>query len=227
MTKKKFLLTVVLPVCLSIIAGLLIIILNYNNVLGTRARAVVSNEKAQLNEEISQLSAEKDSLTAQISSYDETLSANASEVQEIDTLSNELQTYTTDIENMKSRITEIDSQISEKSIYLSGLDTLPKESEGEKITLSKGEYKCPADIKAGRYRAEGSGIIYIYSIANSLTAKEDLSTIDTHSYTFDIKSGESIKIDDSVTLTEVTNDKATAQPTVQSTAKPTENSNND
>ena len=111
--------------------------------------------------------------------------------------------YGTSESELRKKIAEAEKKISEKTEYLSSITDIPVEVQGEKKTLKSGEYKSPSQIKAGRYTAEGNGTIYLYTISNSLRLKENLSLINSHSYTFEITSGETLKIDGTVSITEL------------------------
>ena len=205
MTRKKFILTIALPVALSIAAAGCI--LYFHNSIGIKSNAysLVASEKSDMSSSISELKNEKTELTDEQSGYDKTIQENYTLINEVDSLYSQLEGYETDIQNAQALSTELDSQLESKKAYLDGLEQIPEESEGKTITLKEGEHKCPSDIKAARYKAEGTGKLYIYNIAGSLkTSVKDLSTMDSHSYTFEISSGEKIKTEGDITLTEIT-----------------------
>lgn len=204
MKNKKFLLTTVLPITLSLIAGILILTVNTEFTINMKARSIVSAEKKKFADDIDTLKSKKDDLTKQAAGYDETLLHNEQLYNEIEALGTTLNDYVTDIASAKDTIAELDIIIADKEAYCSSMTELQQETEGEIISLKSGDYKCPSQLKAGRYTAEGKGKIYLYSIANTLKEEAiDLATIDTHSYTFNISSGESIKIDGNVTLKKI------------------------
>lgn len=207
MSKKRFILTVVLPVCISLLIGILIIVLNNNFILNSRAIAIVASEKSNFNSQISELKKERDKLEGEIADYDKTLADNSLLTEEVEALKSELEHYVSDVDAAKARSEKLKVQITEKKTYLDSLSKIESETEGDSLKLSDGEYKCPSELPSGRYKAEGTGKLYRYSISNSLTLKEDLSTIDTHSYTFDLEAGETIKIEGTLTLTELTANK--------------------
>lgn len=204
MQKKQFMLTVALPVLLSILIGIVIILLNRSYILESRAKAQIASERSRYSEEIDKLKKEQASLNSETEKYDKTLEENKQLVAEIDTLTNELNSYTTDVEDAAARQTSLDEQITEKKNYLSGLDSISEETEGTSRTLKEGEYKCPGDLPAGRYKAEGEATIYLYDISpSSLRDKQDLSTVDSHTYTFTLQSGDTFKTDGEVKLTDM------------------------
>ena len=203
MKKNKFLLTIALPILLSIISGITIIVLNNSHIMTSRATAMVNKEKSEMTKEISNMISEQKKLTEDISAYNTTLAEKEYATSEIEFLNTELDNYINDINNVNAKISEAEKKISEKTEYLSNITDILAEVQGEKKTLKQGEYKSPSQIKAGRYTAEGNGTIYLYTISNSLRLKENLSLITSHSYTFEINSGETLKIDGTVSLTEL------------------------
>ncbi len=203
MQNKKFILTTVLPVALSIVIGILIIVINNNFILKSKAHAIVATEKKDFSNKIKSLKSEEKELLQTSAEYDLTLTQNTLLVEEVETLKHTLDGYVADIEAANSTIAELDTSITDKQAYYDSLSGLQSETEGDVITLKTGDYKCPSGIKAGRYTAEGNSKIYFYTIANTLKDKVDLSVIDTHSYSFDIASGESIKVDGNVTLKKI------------------------
>ncbi len=203
MQNKKFLLTTALPIALSVVAGILIIVINNSFILESKARSTVASEKKEFLSNIKELRAEKKQLTKEAEGYDAELKQNTMLIEEVEALKTTLDEYTADIEAANNTVLELDTAISEKQAYYDSLSELEDETVSDTKTLKSGDYKCPSSIKAGRYTAEGTGKIYFYTIANTLKDKADLSTIDTHSYSFEITSGESLKIDGSVTLKKI------------------------
>lgn len=204
MTRKKIILTIALPVALSIAAGCTI--LAFHNSIGIKSNAysLVAKEKSDMSSAISSLNEEKKQLEEDQSEYDKILNDNYTLINEVDSLYDQVELYNTDIENAKSQNEELNSQLESKQAYLDSLEQIPESSEGNKVKLKEGEHKCPSDIKAGRYKAEGTGKLYLYNIAGSLkTGVKDLSTIDSNTFTFDIASGEKIKVEGDISITEI------------------------
>lgn len=203
MKRNKFLLTVALPILLSIIAGITIIVLNNSYIMNLRATAIVNKEKSEMNKEISDMISEQKKLKEDILGYDTILKEKKYAATEIEFFNKELNNYINDINNVSAKISEAEKKIEEKTNYLSSITDIPAEVKGEKKTLKAGEYKSPSELKPGRYTAEGKGTIYLYTISNSLRLKENLSLIDSHSYTFEINSGETLRIDGTVSIVEL------------------------
>ena len=195
---KNFILTVILPIFLSLIAGIVIIILNSRSVLHTRATSVVAYEKKEMTQNIDKMKAEKQELTYKAAEYDTILEENRILLDEVSALTDELNSYNTSIEAAKQAITELDAKISEKTAYIDSLKTLPGSQTGTSKSYTDKTLVVPLDISEGRYTAEGSGTLMIYMGAKLIDKAQD-----TVSYTFDVKSGQTIKITGTLTLTKI------------------------
>lgn len=200
---KNFILTVILPIFISIVAGIVIIVLNSRSVLKTQASAVVANEKRAMNSAMSDLKKEKKELEKKAAEYDKTLEDNRLLLDEVNALTAELNDYTTSIENAKETITALDTSISEKSAYNESLASMAGSDTGGTKSYTNVKLNIPSDLKAGRYKAEGKGTLMIYTIAGTLQDKQNLALLDTHTYTFDITSGQSLKIEGTLSVTEI------------------------
>lgn len=200
---KNFLLTVILPIIISIFVGLLIIVLNSKSILNTRAATVVAGEKKEMTDKISSLKEEKETLQYTAAEYDKTLEDNRLLLDEITTLTEDLNEYTTSIEDAKKTIESLDNTIKAKAEYNESLKSIVSETAGESKSYSNVKLSSPSDIKQGRYKAEGTGTLLIYSIAGTLEDKQNLSVIDSHSYVFNIISGQSVKVEGTLTITEI------------------------
>lgn len=201
MKNKKFLLTSALPVALSLLIGIPIITVTNDFILKSKASSIVAAEKKDYSSEIKSLESEKKALEAKSEEYDTALKENTAHLEEIEALKSSLEAYTSDLQKATETIAGLDKSIADKQAYLGSLSDLQTAAETETVKLKSGDYKCPSDLKEGRYTAEGSGKLYFYTIANTLKDIVDLSVTDSHSYTFDIVSGESIKAESEITLT--------------------------
>lgn len=200
---KNFLLTVILPIFISILAGIVIIILNSKSVLLTRATASVEAEKRTMTREMSELKSEKDDLTAISAGYDKTLEENKILVSEVTRLTEDLANCISEIENAGLTIKELDSAIETKTAFNNSLDGIVASKPGDTLKFTNKKLNIPTDLKAGRYKAEGAGTLMIYTIAGTLQDKKDLSLTDTNTYTFDISSGQSLKIEGTLSITQI------------------------
>lgn len=200
---KKFILTAVLPVIVSIILGVVIISVNSTMIINLRANAAVNNEKEQMQKDISEFEDQKISLQYTAADLDKKIEDNRVLLEEIQTLKTELDDYTTDITEAKTTIGELDVSINEKTKYNENLDKLNNQSMTTERTYTNVKLNVPTDISSGRYTATGKGKLYIYTIANTLQEKQDLSLLDSNSYTFSVSSGQYIKIEGTITLTNI------------------------
>ncbi len=200
---KNFLLTVILPIFISIVAGIVIIVLNSKSILLTRATASVEAEKRTMTREMSELNTEKDTLTTDAAKYDKTIEENKLLVSEITKLTEDLAALITSIETANSEIKELDTAIETKTAFNNSLGGVTTSEPGSTLKFTDKKLNIPTDLKAGRYKAEGTGTLMIYTIAGTLQAKKDLSLTDTNTYTFDIASGQSLKIEGTLSITEI------------------------
>ena len=200
---KNFLLTVILPIFISIIAGIVIIVLNSKSILLTRATASVEAEKRAMTHEMSELNSEKDELTAISAEYDKTLEENKFLLSEVTRLTEDLANCITEIENAGLIIKELDTAIDTKTAFNNSLEGVTASKPGDTLKFTNKKLNIPTDLKAGRYKAEGTGTLMIYTIAGTLQDKKNLSLTDTNTYTFDIASGQSLKIEGTLSITQI------------------------
>lgn len=200
---KNFLLTVILPIFISIIAGIVIIVLNSKSILLTRATASVEAEKRAMTHEMSELNSEKDELTAISAEYDKTLEENKFLLGEVTRLTEDLANCITEIENAGLIIKELDIAIETKTAFNNSLEGVTASKPGDTLKFTNKKLNIPTDLKAGRYKAEGTGTLMIYTIAGTLQDKKNLSLTDTNTYTFDIASGQSLKIEGTLSITQI------------------------
>ncbi|MGM9937474.1 MAG: hypothetical protein ACI38A_09025, partial [Candidatus Ornithomonoglobus sp.] len=185
MNRKKFILTIVMPIVISMLIGAIIIVFSNNFIIPPKARAVASAEKSRLNTEIAALQKQMEAIENDIATYNNDITNRESLLAEMQERQSSLEDYESELEEIEAKIADIDKQIEEKNNILNTLSDIKEETEGEAKELEEGEYKCPADIAAGRYIIEGDAKIYLYSIANTLSKKEDLTTLATHSFKFE------------------------------------------
>lgn len=200
---KKFFLTSVLPVIISVILGVIIVSVNNNLIINIRANSTVNSEKEQMQKDIKDFEDQKISLQYTAADLDKKIEDDRILFEEIQALKKELEDYNTDIADAKTTIGQLDTSISEKSKYNANLDRLNNQSVVSEKTYTNIKLNIPGDVSAGRYKATGKGKLYIYTIANTLQEKQDLSLLDSNSYTFSISSGQYIKIEGTITLTNI------------------------
>ena len=123
---------------------------------------------------------------------------------EITKMSGDIKKMKTDSEIATKAAKELKQRAEKVRKTLTKLQNGMNPKKGRSISIEDGELQCPDSIKAGRYIATGDGIVTVIAETGSARASEDLLTIDTGSYTFDLAEGESVEADSgSVTLTEL------------------------
>ena len=203
MKRIQFYLTIILPIVLSVATGIIIIILNSNDILHTQAEARVMKEKNLMRSEISSARSEQSSLNREEAEYDRIIEDNRLLIDEIEHLKAELDSYNADIVRVSGLNDELRASLESKQAYLEGLTGVTDYTDGGKYKLKDNTYKCPSDIPPGKYKAEGKGKIYLINISNTAKDSKDLSTTESNSYIFDISSGESVRVEGTVDLTEM------------------------
>ena len=200
---KNFLLSVILPIVLSIIVGIFIIVLNSKSILNTKASMQVANEKSTMSEELERLKDEKKGLSSTAAKYDKDLEENKVLVDEVNSLNEDLENYKQEIEKATQTVTQLDTSMADKTAYNNSLSNITSEQPSQTKSYTNVKLNVPTDISAGRYKAEGNGKLMIYTIAGTLHDKQDLSILDTHSYVFTVTAGQSIKIENNLSLTKL------------------------
>lgn len=193
---------------ISIAAALLAVIIL--SAVFSHAGAVRRKAKKELKSEISLLQSENYRLEKKQSDLKDDISDIEDEIDSKNEIAEEASEYMAEYENLKAGVAEAEKSLSElnasierKQTYLKQSKTIKKLSETEEIYVSGETLKCPADISAGRYIASGDGNLLVYNTSNSLRLSENLGSIETNSFTFDISAGESVKAAGSVTLAEL------------------------
>lgn len=165
------------------------------------AKAELKNELGELKEENKQLEKEKNELKNSVSETER-------EIESKNEISVEAREYQTELDRLQSELdeenrtlNELEESIKKKKEYIEQADKIKNQTEGRSFTASNKKLGCADDIAAGRYIAEGKGNLLIYNSSGTLRISENLSTIDTNSFTFDIADGESVKVTDTVTFT--------------------------
>lgn len=126
-------------------------------------------------------------------------------------------TLNKNITNLTEKLAEAKSELSAVSLELNSLNTKNAETNKLCTALSrgmnpvKGAYQnadstrlmCPAQIRAGRYIVTGSGTITVISPSGAARISENLSEVETNSYTFDLENNEEIETHGAITITEL------------------------
>lgn len=108
------------------------------------------------------------------------------------------------LDEAKQTDAALDAEIEKKREYLKNSKNISALKRGRTVSVSDETLRCPSQIEAGRYIAEGDGYLLVYSSSNSLRLSEDLKKLDTNSYTFDLAEGESMRVSGSASVTELT-----------------------
>lgn len=165
------------------------------------ARAAFKNELSELKEENKRLEKEKNELKNSVSETERSIESKneiSVEAQEYQTQLDRLQS---ELDDANRTLNELDESIKKKKEYIEKADKIKNQTKGRSFTAANKKLDCTDDIAAGRYIAEGRGNLLIYNSSGTLRISENLSTIDTNSFTFDISDGESVKVTDTVTFT--------------------------
>lgn len=192
------------------VIAVVILILAVSSVFFTYGHAVKSQAKNNFQNELSSLETENYKLEKKRSELKDYVSETESDIETKYEIGLEAEEYTSKLEAVKQEaeaaeqtLAELEASIEKKQEYLKQADSIKPLTEGNIISVTAETLECPSDISPGRYIAEGSGNLLIYTSANKLRISEILTSIDTNSFTFDIESGESVKVTDSVIFTEL------------------------
>ena len=123
---------------------------------------------------------------------------------QITEITGEISTMKTDITAAEKSAAELKSKTAAVQKTLTDLKNGMNPKKGRSTEVGESGVMCPYDISIGRYIATGDGILTIIAATGSARVSEDLLSIDTGSYTFDLADGEIVEATGgSVTLTEL------------------------
>lgn len=165
------------------------------------ARLTYKNELNSLLEDNKQLEKKKNELKNSLTETEQDIESKneiSVEAQEYETQRERLQQ---ELDAANKTLTDLDTSIQKKKEYIEQSGNIKNPTRGRSVTASSKTLDCPDDISKGRYIAEGRGNLLVYNSSNKLRLSENLSTIDTNSFTFDIAEGESVKVTETVTFT--------------------------
>lgn len=193
-----------------IAAAAVIVILAVSAGFFAHSHATKSQAKNNFKNELSALETENYKLEKKRSELKDSVSETESDIEakneiglEAEEYINKLEATRQEVEAANQTLSNLETSIEKKQEYLKQADSIKPPVEGNILSVMSETLDCPSDISPGRYIAEGSGNLLIYNSSNKLRISENLTNIDTNSFTFDIESGESIKVTDSVTFTEL------------------------
>ena len=200
--KKKLFLSLIIALTLILTAGAAVFGINRHTTL--LASGDVATETARIMAENELLKTRRDILAGDVG-------AKTDDTERKDALNKEIAEMTGEISTMKSDLAaaekagkELNTRTTALQKTLTALNSGMNPKKGQSTQVGERGLRCPATIKAGRYIATGDGIITIIAANGSPRVSEDLLTIDTGSYTFDLTDSESVEADSgNVTLTEL------------------------
>jgi flagellar basal body-associated protein FliL len=175
----------------------------HNHALKTQAKNDFQNELSRFETENYKLEKKRSELKDSVSETELDIE-NKNEIgREAEEYAAQLDSVSQELEEASQNLEKLNTSIEKKQEYIKQAGSIKSPNEGEIFSVSSETLSCPSDIAAGRYIAEGSGNLLIYSTANKLRISENLTSIETNSFTFDIVKGESVKVTDSITFTEL------------------------
>ncbi len=165
----------------------------------------ISSARSKLVEENKRLENQRDILKKDVGAKTDDTDRKEALNKEITDLTGEIETMKKDIEEAKKTLSEAKSRTIETRKTLDTLQSGMNMTRGSSKQIDNGgSLSCPAAIEPGRYVAEGGGIVTVTAATGSARVSEDLLSIDTGSYTFDLAAGESVSADSgAITLTEL------------------------
>lgn len=164
-------------------------------------RSAFNSELELLLKENEELDKKKDELKNSVSETERSIDSKNEMGAEAAEYESQLETLRQKLDSANKTLTELETSIEKKKEYIDQADSIKKVTKGRSFTASDKKLECPDSISAGRYIAEGRGNLLVYNSSNTLRISENLSTIDTNSFTFDISEGEAVKVTESVTFT--------------------------
>ena len=160
----------------------------------SQASMLLNREISELNTQYNNINSQKQMLENQKKDLQSQISDKSYINKEIETSVKQTDKLTKDIQEAKNKIAVLDTQIAEKKNTLLKIEAIASAASGKRLTLKEGTYECPGNIAPGRYTISGKNTLLIYNSSNSLKISENLSRLDDNSFTFNIESGEKIRI---------------------------------
>ena len=198
--KKKI---IYLAVLTAVTAVLCIVFYNLGNTTAIHRAASkqLRAETAQKQEEHDSLTNEKNSLEEEIKSYKEQAESDSELNVKMKQDEEALTSLNTQIAEAKTTGEALDKQLEEKKSLNSKVNSVSTSVTGQLKTIKPNTYSCPGDIEAGSYTISASeGNIIIYGSNGSVRVSKNLATIDGNEYTINIRDGEKLKIDKTVSI---------------------------
>lgn len=166
----------------------------------SKADKIINDEIISINMENYSLETERNSLTEEINGADDRIKNKSSINKEIEDYKKQAEDYKKEISDAENVIGELNDTIDKKNEYLEKMNEMRNEASEEERTLKEGTYECPDDIEEGRYIVSGTGWFLLYDSSNKLTTSENLQTLESGTYTFDLEEGGKIEIKGTVKI---------------------------
>lgn len=173
----------------------------HNHWTAREAKAEFKKELETMLEENKQLEKKKTELKNALAQTEQSIESKNEISAEAEEYETQLERLKEELNEVNRTLTELDESIQKKKEYIEQADNIKNPTKGRSFSASDKTLNCTEDIAAGRYIAEGRGNLLIYNSSNKLRISENLSAIDTNSFTFDIAEGESVRVTESVTFT--------------------------
>lgn len=172
--------------------------------ISSLASADVAAQTAKITAENEQLKTRRDILAGDVGSKADDTERKDALNKQIAEMTGEIATMKNDLATAEKATAELKTRAAEVNKTLTALQNGMNPKKGQTLSVGETGLRCPLSIPSGRYIATGDGIVTIIAATGAARVSEDLLTIDTGSYTFDIAEGESVEADSGdVTLTEL------------------------
>ena len=200
--QKKLFISVITALTLALTAAAVVFGMNMH--VSSLASADVAEETAKLTAENEQLKTRRDILAGDVGAKTDDTERKDALNKEIAEITGEISTMKSDLSTAQKATAELKTRKAAVNRTLAALNNGMNPRKGRSVSIGERALQCPASISAGRYIATGDGILTIIAATGSARVSEDLLSIDTGSYTFDLSEGEAVEADSgSVTLTEL------------------------
>ena len=200
--KKRLFLSVTLALTFVLTAAAVFLGIKLH--ISSLASADVATETANIMAANEQLKTRRNILAGNVESKTDDTERKDALNKEIAEMTGEIATMKTDLSAAEKATKELKNRAAVLNKTLTALNSGMNLKKGKSLSVGERGLQCPVSINPGRYIATGDGIVTIIAATGSARVSEDLLTIDTGSYTFDLADGEGVEADSgNVTLTEL------------------------
>lgn len=152
------------------------------------AQNILDKQTKEITDENKKLQKQKEEYEDTIENINDNFVKNFGEDSEIKKYYDEIEKYEQDIEKLDAELEQAEKEKQSLLEYGLNMSEISNDKIGEAKKLEPGTYQCPDDIAEGRYIAEGTGSFRIVSnISNNILESQDLSKLDSKTYTFNIE----------------------------------------